>query len=160
NSAVNATLVKYPDLFTIVTLIDVDHFKSLLYDHPNPDFVRSVCRGLREGFWPWADTHAAVYPEIWDEKRPAILDPKAMRFLCDLRDTELAANHWSRSFGTSLLPGMYSMPVHAILKLHSEKMRLITDQSAGPYSLNSMIHRESFPKTVMDGMSTFGSILR
>ena len=44
------TIHSHPDLFTITTPINVDHFESLLSSHPNQPFVQSVCRGLREGF--------------------------------------------------------------------------------------------------------------
>jgi hypothetical protein len=50
------TIAKHPDLFKVVTPINVEVFAHLLGDHPNQPFVRSVCDGLRNGFWPWADT--------------------------------------------------------------------------------------------------------
>ena len=37
---------------------------------------------------------------------------------------------------------MYSMPVHAVPKPHSTDFRMVTDQSAGQFSLNSMIKQE------------------
>ncbi|KAL6306384.1 hypothetical protein BKA93DRAFT_711167, partial [Sparassis latifolia] len=160
NPIVNDTLAKYPHLFKVVTPIDVDRFEQLLWDHPNPPFVASVCKGLREGFWPWADTHFGEYAETWNERRSPPQDEKGAQFLRDLRDAEIAADRWSEGFGTELLPGMYCMPVHTIPKPQSDKMRLITDQSAGNFSLNSMISKESYPKTVMDGMATFGRVLR
>ncbi|KAJ8581134.1 hypothetical protein M405DRAFT_926293, partial [Rhizopogon salebrosus TDB-379] len=46
------TVAAHPELFRIVTPIDVDRFEQLLEDHPNPEFVASVCRALREGFGP------------------------------------------------------------------------------------------------------------
>ena len=60
------TVCENRNLFKIVTPIDVDKFKSMLADHPNPDFVASVCNGLSEGFWPWADTRRANYPLTHD----------------------------------------------------------------------------------------------
>ena len=51
------TVASRPDLFKVSTPINVDPFEALLADHPNPAFVRSVCTGLREGFWPFAHTH-------------------------------------------------------------------------------------------------------
>ena len=49
------TLREHPHLFKIVTPIRVDIFESYLSSHPNQPFVKSVCKGLRERFWPWAD---------------------------------------------------------------------------------------------------------
>jgi hypothetical protein len=52
--AVQSTLCTHQHLFRIVSPIDVDKFEKLLNDHPNPNFVSSVCRGLRNGAWPFA----------------------------------------------------------------------------------------------------------
>jgi hypothetical protein len=60
------TIARRPDLFHIVTPINVDRFEELLVDHPNQPFVKSVCRALRHGFWPWADTSDESYPSIND----------------------------------------------------------------------------------------------
>ncbi|KAG2047273.1 hypothetical protein BDR06DRAFT_862497, partial [Suillus hirtellus] len=63
---VTHTVANHPELFCIVTPIKVDHFEELLSNHPNQPFVRSVCRALREGFWPWADPSDESYPSIYD----------------------------------------------------------------------------------------------
>jgi hypothetical protein len=62
NEVVNCTIAENPHLFKIVTLIKVDVLESLLVSHPNQPFVRSVLKGLCEGFWPWADMHLDSYP--------------------------------------------------------------------------------------------------
>src|SRR5882724_10192994 len=54
NTAALATLNSHPHLFKIVTPIRVDRFESLLESHPNQLFVVSICKGLCEGFWPFA----------------------------------------------------------------------------------------------------------
>lgn len=56
----------HPDLFYIVTPINVDRFEVLLQDHPNQPFVYLVRHALHEGFWPWADTSDLSYPSISD----------------------------------------------------------------------------------------------
>ena len=48
------TMAQHPELFRIVTPLNVLRFKYLLRDHPNRAFVDSVVRSLREGAWPWA----------------------------------------------------------------------------------------------------------
>jgi hypothetical protein len=50
------TLTENQHLFTLITPVNIVVFESLLIRHPNQPFVRSVVDGLREGFWPWADT--------------------------------------------------------------------------------------------------------
>jgi hypothetical protein len=56
NPVALTTISDNPSLFGIVTPINVARFAELLSDHPNRPFVESVCTGLLEGFWPWADT--------------------------------------------------------------------------------------------------------
>ncbi|TFK78973.1 hypothetical protein K466DRAFT_506407, partial [Polyporus arcularius HHB13444] len=157
---INATLSAYPHLFKIVTPINVDAFESLLLDHPNQPFVRSVLKGLREGFWPFADAKPAEYPDTWDEFRNPPDDEAARTFLRSQRDEEIRLERFSQSFGPDLLPGMYSMPIHVVPKPHSDKFRLVNDQSAGLFSLNSMIRPEAIHGAVLDGMPALGADLR
>jgi hypothetical protein len=56
------TLTHFPDLFKVVTPINVKRFSSLLDSHPNCPFVDSVVRGLTDGFWPLADDDPELYP--------------------------------------------------------------------------------------------------
>ena len=133
------TIDRHPSLFSVETPINVDKFENLLSNHPNPLFVQSVLKGLRNGFWPWADTHLGEYPDTWDESIPDPKDEKELQFICSQRDKEIEAGRFSKAFGEELLPGMYSMPIHAVPKPHSSDLRLVTNHSAGNYSLNSMI---------------------
>ncbi|KAH9848304.1 hypothetical protein C2E23DRAFT_871274 [Lenzites betulinus] len=150
------TLKAYPTLFKIVTPVNVDHFEEYLTDHPNQDFVKSVVRALREGFWLDADVKPAAYPDTWDEKQPAPHDESAAQFLRSQRDEEIMLNRYSESFGRDLLPGMYSMPIHVVPKPHSAKFRLVNDQSTGSSSLNSMIRPEAIKGAVLDGIPALG----
>jgi hypothetical protein len=155
------TIQNNPNLFKIITPINVAGFEKLLESHPNRPFVESVCTSFREGFWPWANTQKEDYPVTWDfSERP----PKTEReadFLRDQRDIEIEAERYSESFGTDLLPGMYSTPIHAVPKPRSEKLRLVNDHSAGPFSLNSMIAREDVAGAKMDSISDLiGALLR
>ena len=153
------TINNNPHLFKIVTPIRIDRFKSLLDSHPNQPFIKSVCVALREGFWPWAHTKIDSYPVTWDfSHRP----PKTEReagFLRSQRDIELNAERYSEGFGSDLLPGMYSTPIHSAPKPRSEKLRLINDHSAGEFSLNSMIAREDIVGARMDSISDLATAL-
>ncbi|KAI0689521.1 hypothetical protein C8T65DRAFT_588561 [Cerioporus squamosus] len=157
---VNVTLRARPDLFKIVTPVNVDVFAGLLVDHPNQPFVQSVLKGLREGFWPFADAKPTEYPDTWDDTRDPPADEAARSFLRSQRDEELRLGRYSESFGPDLLPGMYCMPVHVVPKPHSDKLRLVNDQSAGSFSLNSMIRPEAIKGAVLDGMPALGADLR
>ena len=153
------TIKSHPGLFTVDTPIDVDVFEDLLEGHPNPMFVNSVVKGLRDGFWPWADTHLGEYPDTLDESLPDPKDQGQLDFICAQRDKEIEAGRFSRSFGEELLPGMYSMPIHVVPKPHSTDFRLVTNHSAGNYSLNSMIKREDISGFPLDNMTHLGEML-
>jgi hypothetical protein len=118
-----------------------------------------VCRSLRTGFWPWADTTDPTYPVTWDNSYRPIKDPVHAAFLRQQCDAEVQLNQFSPSFGNDLLPGMYSMPVGVVPKPCSSNLRMVVDQSAEPFSQNSMIpKRERFVR--MDNMHHLGSVLR
>ena len=159
NVVANNTINCHPDLFKVTTPINVDTLENLLVRHPNPPFVKSVLTGLRDGFWPWADTHIGEYPDTHDE---SIGDPSSQReldFICEQRDKEIKMGRFSESFGEDLLPGMYSMPIHAVPKPHSTDLRLVTNHSAGIFSLNSMIRREDIAGYPLDNMTHLGEML-
>ncbi|KJA17142.1 hypothetical protein HYPSUDRAFT_206414 [Hypholoma sublateritium FD-334 SS-4] len=81
NPIASHTICHNTDLFKIVMPINVDKFESLLQNHPNPLFVVSVCNGLREGFWPWADTLRDGYPATHNASYPTPLEEHKSAFL-------------------------------------------------------------------------------
>ncbi|KAF9477427.1 hypothetical protein BDN70DRAFT_837859 [Pholiota conissans] len=54
---------------------------------------------------------------------------------------------------------MYSMPIHVVPKSTPGEYRMITDHSAGDYSLNSMIARDDIAGYPLDGMKHLGERL-
>ncbi|KIJ43077.1 hypothetical protein M422DRAFT_170302 [Sphaerobolus stellatus SS14] len=151
------TINENPSLFKIITPINITRFEELLQSHPNQPFVSSVCRGLREGFWP----HAIIPPEL-PESVDFSLRPQseeAMTFIHEQRDKEIALDRFSPAFGPNLLPGMHSSPIGAVPKSHSTGLRLITDQSTGPFAPNSFIPRNA-ASVRYDNMHDFGKLLR
>jgi hypothetical protein len=140
--AAHETITKHPDLFKIICPINIDAFERYLQTHPNQPFVISVCKGLRKGFWPWADTSDPDLPTTWDNSGLYPLDPAHESTVANDIKTELSTKRYSPDFGPDLLPGMYSMPLFVIPKPHSVKFRVIIDHSAEPHSLNSLIPRD------------------
>ncbi|KDR82099.1 hypothetical protein GALMADRAFT_25945, partial [Galerina marginata CBS 339.88] len=69
NKVARKTISQNPDLFKVVSPIKVDVFKEYVKDHPNQSFVQSVARGLKKGFWPWADTSDPSFPTTYDGSR-------------------------------------------------------------------------------------------
>jgi len=110
----------------------------MLQKHPNKPLVASVLRGLREGFWPWANTVESDRPPIVDNSEREIKNPTHRVFVEDQRDEELTLNRFSPAFDF-LQPGMTCVPLWVVPKPHSDKLRLIVDHSAGPHSPNSHI---------------------
>jgi hypothetical protein len=56
---------------------------------------------------------------------------------------EVEKGWFLQAFGHDLLPGMYVMPSFAVPKPNSTKMQLVTDQSAGPFSVNSLTNHHT-----------------
>ena len=156
---VGETVSKHPDLFKIVSPVNIERFRDLLSDHPNQPFVKSVCEGLKYGFWPWADIWKPDYPETLDLSLSVETDAKREKFFLEQAEIELAKDHYSASVGSTLLPGMYCMPIYAVPKPHSDKLRLVNDHSASRFSLNSMIDHDHVTSFPMDNLAQFGEHL-
>lgn len=79
------------------------------------------------------------------------------KFLLEQKDHEMEMGRYSEGFEGELQPGMYSMPVFAVPKGESA-FRLVTHQSYGQYSLNSITppHEKAFP---LDNMIRLGDLL-
>jgi hypothetical protein len=68
------------DAIKVETPFNVDRFKSLLVDHPNPPFIELVMKGLREGFWPCDESKWKVeLEEISDNYKMDDADLQALR---------------------------------------------------------------------------------
>jgi hypothetical protein len=159
NDVVTKTIADNQHLFVIVTPIDTSRLESLLVNHPNQPFVSSILTGLRDGFWPWADTRPSAYPVSVDYYKPRMYDDDIRQFLRDQRDEELRLGRFSESFGHDLLPGMYAMPIHVIPKPNTENHRLISNLSAGDYAPNTMIDKCNVTNLPLDTISDLGSAL-
>lgn len=155
------TICDNPDLFKIVCNIDVDKFEALLADHPNPLFVVSVIRGLREGFWPWAEI-SVDYAPIRECPSRVPTDQHEQDFLHTQIKKEIKAERFSPAFD-ALLPGMYEIPVHAVPKPGSFDLfalQIVVNHSAGDFSPNSMITKASIAGVKLDGIKSLGSAVR
>ena len=119
NVLANDTINCLPHLFEVSTPIHVDSLEALLAHHLNQLFVKSVLNGLRNGFWSWADTHIGDYPDIVDESLRDPSKQNKLNFICKQRDKEIRMGRFSESFGNKILPGMYSMLIHAVPKPNS-----------------------------------------
>jgi hypothetical protein len=153
------TICSNPDLFKILTPINVDAFAELLRTHPNQPLVESVCTGLREGFWPWSDVSKEPLAVTRDYSYNKRLDDDELSFLRDTCINEQDADRYSDDFGPDLLPGMVSEPIFAVPKPRSSKLRLVIHHSAGEISLNDMISKED-RSIRLDNLHDLGRILQ
>ena len=123
NSAAAQTIFDNPSLFKIITPINVNCFEALLVTHPNQPLVSSVCQSLREGVWPFACPDDSA-PTTFDFSGHPTCDA-GLSFLREQWDIELDCEQYSPSFGSELLPGMYSTPIGVVPKPHSNKFCLV-----------------------------------
>ncbi|KAF9468462.1 hypothetical protein BDZ94DRAFT_1370126 [Collybia nuda] len=69
------------------------------------------------------------------------------------------AGRFSALFGPDLLPGMFSMPIHAVPKPNKSDLRMVTDHSAGKFALNSTIPRSAIIGAPLDNLKHLGTCL-
>ena len=139
NEVANATIRNHPHLFQLVTPVNVDRLEQYLSSHPNQALAHSITLGFHQGFWPYTITENVPCPSIVDNSSRVIKDPVHAQFVRKQRDYEIRLGHFSPSFGPDLLPGMTAIPIGIVPKPHSDKLRLVVDQSSGDYSPNSFI---------------------
>ena len=157
NKAARRTISQKPDLFKNITPIKPDVLKKYLKDHPNQPFVKSVIRGLKQGFWPWADT--SNLPTTYDGSghRSPTTSKERANFIKQQSKDEMKLKRWSKPFD-KLLPGMHSSPISAVPKSTRGKYRLVNDQSRGRHSLNSTIAKNQI-KVKLDTIYDLGNKL-
>jgi hypothetical protein len=159
NEPALGTIAERPELFKIVSPINVSAFERLTVAHPNRPFVESVIEGIKSGFWPWASTIKEGYPLTHDESKQVYLTEEKEKFLLDQVQHERSLGRISAPFGKDLLPGMYCMPNYVVPKPHSAGWRLVNDLSAGPFSLNSMVDHQFITGFPLNNLSHFGELL-
>ncbi|KAF6745782.1 hypothetical protein DFP72DRAFT_763733, partial [Ephemerocybe angulata] len=151
NPAYAATIAQLGDAIKVDTPFNVDALESLLTDHPNQPFVKSVMRGLREGFWPFDEGEwEALEKDFEGNHAKEEEDLDAIRAF---RDKELAARPLVTTY--ALPPGMKLSPLFVVWQ--KEKARVITDHTAS--GLNDGIPREE-AKVRYDDMRPFGGAMR
>ena len=153
------TIHFHSELFQITTPININYFQSLLSSHPNQPLVKSVCRGLQEGFWPFANTHYGEWPLTWDNSQHIPKTAGEATFFQEQANKEIELGCFSEPFGPDLLPGMYSMPIHAVSKPGTSKFHLVTGHSAGQFTLNNMISCKDIVEVTLDNVWDLGNAL-
>ena len=158
NEAAHATIRLHPHLFHLITPVNIDRLEYYLSSHPNHALTHSIILGFREGLWPFTITENSPRPSIVDNSSCVIKDPAHVQFVHEQRDYEIQLGRFSPSFGSDLLPGMTSIPIGVVPKPHSDKLRLVVDQSSGDYSLNSFIPQQGVA-VPLDNLHDLGAIL-
>ena len=96
---------------------------------------------LREGAWPWASppTDFPLQHDLSFQSAGYDRSPAHWQFVESECQKEFDAGRYSHPF-PALLPGMACMPIHVVER--KGKLRLVTDQSARPHLLNSLIPKD------------------
>ncbi|KAF8807971.1 hypothetical protein BYT27DRAFT_7009065, partial [Phlegmacium glaucopus] len=124
---IQSTLHTLHDFICVKTPFNVNHFESMLYDHPNQPFIKSVMNSLCYGFWPfdegnWEDNCDNAIQNYTSEQT----DIDAIQ---SFRDDEIQAHRWSEPLESNiLLPGMKISPIFVIWQ--KGKAQVITDHTA------------------------------
>ena len=93
NPEIQATLCHLRHSIKVETPFNVDRFENLLAAHPNQPFVKSVVKGLQEGFWPFDEGDWDLESkEVHDNYSVEIQDLEAIRAF---RDKEMDLGRWS-----------------------------------------------------------------
>ena len=145
------TICDCPNLFKICCQINIKQFQKLLTHHLNWPFVESVIVGLQEGLWPSTDSMKDGYLKSWDGSCWLLETEKEHLFLKEQVDMEINAGHFLALFRMELLLGMYSLPVHMVLKPESEMMQLIVG--------HSMITHKGITGIQLDGLHSLRVLL-
>ena len=111
------TVDNNPNLFAVVTPIQVERFEFLLTEHPNWPFVESVLRALREGAWPWArpPTDFLMVHDLSYLGTKLEDNDDYAAFAQQEADKETVLGRFSQPFPV-LLPGMACMPTYVIAR--------------------------------------------
>jgi hypothetical protein len=148
---IQAALRASADYIKVSTPFDVDKFERMLSDHPNQPFVRSVTKGMREGFWPCDEGDWKLeLEEVIDNQVGSTEDLHALRAF---RDREIEAERWSTPI-PGLVPGMKVSPM--FVAWQNEKPRVITDHARS--HVNDGIPAAE-AKVKYDDMRSFGGAL-
>jgi hypothetical protein len=151
--AIQASLAALDGYIKVDTPFNVDKLESMLHDHPNQPFVKSVMSGLRNGFWPFDEGEWETELKTIENYSTEEADLEAIRAF---RDKEILAGRWSNKLPfTDLLPGMKTSPMFVVWQ--KEKARIITDHSGS--GINDGIPRAE-AKVRYDDMHDFGQALR
>ena len=153
NLKIQEVLHSLSDAIKVKTPFNVNKFELLLTDHPNQPFVKSVMKGLHEGFWPFDKGEWKVELE---EVIPSYdCDPNDAEAICAYCDWEITAGCWSASLeNTDLLPRIKVSPMFVVWQ--NEKPCVVTDHSHSRINDNIPC---SETKVKYNDMRTFSQML-
>ena len=150
---IQSTLSHLNRYIKVDTPFNVDRFENLLATHPNQPFVKSVMRGLREGFWPFDEGEWDL--ESKDFRQNYSIEDQDLNAIRAFRDKEVGLDHWSGPLpDLEFKPGMKVSPMFVIWQ--HEKPRVITDHAGS--GLNDGIPKGE-AHVQYDDMHTFSQAL-
>jgi len=146
-----------PDIFRIVTSVNIDTLRDCLQSFPNQSYAASWFKALKEGLWPWADNFEGdveagkVYPnsQTLDTKR---------KFIMGVMQKELSHDHWRGPL--KVKPQYFRNAKLSATPKAEGGDRLIQNQSYPPgLSVNDHIPVAA-GKVVYDNMHDLANVIR
>lgn len=155
NPEIQSTLRYLDQYIKVESPFNVDRFENLLIDHPNQPFVKSVMKGLREGFWPFDEGEWDL--ESKEFRKNYSVEEQDLSTIRAFRDKEVGLDRWSHPLpDTTLHSGMKISPMFVIWQ-HG-KPRVITDHATSGSGLNDGIPEEE-AHVRYDDMHSFSQVL-
>lgn len=130
-----ATIDNHPDLFRVVSPINVERFSTLLTHHPNRPLVNSVIMGLTHGFWPMSD--GLSQPPNYDFNQES-LDDATLDEMGESAEKSTLLGHYSPPFKV-LEYGMVVSP-QLVVVVEGKPPRVVVDQTGS--GLNAGISKD------------------
>jgi hypothetical protein len=153
NPEIHSTLLYLNRYIKVETPFNIDRFENLLATHPNQPFVKSVMKGLREGFWPFNEGEWDL--EMKEFRQNYSVEDHDLAAIRAFRDKEVNLGRWSGPLqNLTLQPGMKVSPMFVIWQ--HEKPRVVTDHTGS--GLNDGIPKEE-AHVQYDDMHTFSQAL-
>lgn len=153
NPEIQSTLQHLSRFIKVKTPFNTDRFENLLIDHPNQPFVKSVMKGLREGFWPFDEGEWNLESKEFHQNYS--VEDQDLEAIRAFRDKEISLGRWSGPLpDVDLRPGMKVSPMFVVWQ--HEKPRVITDHAGS--GLNEGIPKEE-AHVQYDDMHSFSQAL-
>lgn len=143
----------FPHLFKITTPFKVNLIEKLSLNHPNQPFIKSVIKGLHQGFCPMLSIPSSKI-DNFENHSSCFLKPHLLDEQCA---DEVSKGRYSQVFHT-VLTGMKVAPLCLVPKKNPDKVCVCSNMSFGEPSPNSLVDHSQICIS-MDSLISFAPFL-